>query len=167
MFAGLGVESLDELHGLLQLCLFQPGSAPQLAVVPVCHQGQVFGHQIPGGCHHRGLVGQLTQLNQQAVLQIDGRHARGVELLQSVQNRRHLVGLDAVIRQGCLQFLGRDFQKPLAVDRIDNGFADAAIGVGQGGEIELPAKVILQAVADRGEAVEIPAFGPGWLGGAG
>ena len=99
----------------------------------------------------------MAQLQQQAFAQGAGADAGGFELLDAVQHRLDLVQLDVEFRvEACADFLEGVLQVALAVDAVDQGDGDQAVGVGHRRQVELPQQVTLQALADRGAGGEVP-----------
>ncbi|MCY1419330.1 hypothetical protein D9M71_349160 [compost metagenome] len=99
----------------------------------------------------------MAQLQQQAFAQGTGANAGRFELLDAVQYRFDLVQLDIQFRvETGADFLEGVFQIALAVDAVDQGNGDQAVGVGHRRQVQLPQQVALQAFAGRCAGSEVP-----------
>jgi hypothetical protein len=73
-----------------------------------------------------------------------------LELLDAVQYGFDLVQLDVQLRvEAGADFFEGVFQVALAVDAVDQGHGNQAVGVGHRRQVQLPQQVALQALAGR------------------
>ena len=78
-------------------------------------------------------------MQQQAFAQIAGADTRWFELLDAVQYRLDFVQLDVQLRvETGADFFEGVFQVALAVDAVDEGNGDQAVGVGHRRQVQLP-----------------------------
>ncbi|MNG87457.1 hypothetical protein D3C79_462650 [compost metagenome] len=146
-----------QLDDLAQLVFLDFHAPHQLAVVAAAEQVDEIGDQALGFGHPRGCSGQLAQLQQQAFAQIAGADASRLELLDAVQYGFDLVQLDIQLRvEPCADFFECVFQVALAVDAVDQGHGNQAVGVGHRRQVQLPQQVALQAFAGRCARGEVP-----------
>ncbi|MNM86503.1 hypothetical protein D3C81_986570 [compost metagenome] len=151
------VEALHQFDDLAQFVFLDLHAAHQLAVVAAAQQVDEVSDQALG-LGHPGRAGwQLTQLQQQAFPQVAGAHAGGFELLDTVQDRFDLVELDVQLRvEAGADFLEGVLQVTLAIDAVDQGDGDQAIGIRHRCQVQLPQQMALQALAGRGAGGEVP-----------
>ncbi|MNZ73152.1 hypothetical protein D3C78_915570 [compost metagenome] len=87
-------------------------------------------------------------MQQQALAQVACADACRLELLDTVQHRFYFVQLDIQLRvETGADLFDRVFQITLAVDAVDKGDCDQAVGIGHRCQVQLPQQVALQAFA--------------------
>ncbi|MNF59971.1 hypothetical protein D3C84_415730 [compost metagenome] len=74
-----------------------------------------------------------------------------------MQHDLDLIQLDAELGiEGFDDFRQGLLEVAIVVDAVDQGDGDQPVGIGHGGQVELPEQVALQAFADRGARGEVP-----------
>ena len=151
------VQALDQFDDLAQIVFLDLHSSHQQAVVPAAEDVQVVTDQTLRFVQPWCAIGQLAQLQQQALAQVARADAGRFELLDATQNDLDLVELDFQFGiERVDDFLQRLFEVALFVDAVDQGGRDQPVGVAHRGEVELPQQMALQTDAARCTAGEVP-----------
>src|SRR5690606_25738848 len=128
-----------------QFGFLEAGGTHELCVISIPQQLQMLPDDeagIPDGGRNL-FFGNLLQLNQQTLCEIAVGYSDRVELLDAVQYGCDLVQIDI---QRCTEPSVDGFQAAgehaIGIDGVNDCHADQAVGIGHGGEIELPGEMI-------------------------
>ena len=148
--AGTWIEGTYQGHDVDEFGLGEPDSAGKAEEIAVCEQRKVVPDETDGFGSHRRVRGQLVELEQKALAQIAGGHARRIERLHEFDHGFHLI--DRVGDVHGVDKLGRRRgEHAVVVDVPDDHVGRRPVPFRQRREVQLPKQVIeeriLRAVA--------------------
>jgi hypothetical protein len=136
---------------VVQILFGQLQRASELGQIFLGQELQMPGHQRERLLFPRSVIGQLIQLDRQAIREVRRGHSGRIEILNPMQNGRHFLDLQAVdlIDEALMDVFHADRQIAVVIDSVDNRRGDGVVLFAERRQLHLPVQVILQGLGRR------------------